>query len=238
MATGKLSKRKTSSPRPHKYGMRSFVPPSCHLPCRRLPLGLLALSITVTYNSSPMAHDPCLGTFTFQWHFPHFSGAVPMWLPIRHHPPCHKHQYQRELFHLPPSIFFCITSFLLPFPSFSLFHSGNISSLPLNTKFNEKHRFTLIYYYQLVFVCHVLNFCFSVTRWTTILIPLAIFAIALLALIPYTNFNTERDMRWRLILEEFGPDLRYVKESSASEALQRLITFVVKQNYGRIAVSP
>jgi hypothetical protein len=84
--------------------MRSFVPPSCHLPCRRLPLGLLALSITVTYNSSPMAHDPCLGTFTFQWHFPHFSGAVPMWLPIRHHPPCHKHQYQCELFHLPPTV--------------------------------------------------------------------------------------------------------------------------------------
>ncbi len=27
----------------------------------------------------------------------------------------------------------------------------------------------------------------------------------------YKNFNTERVMRWRLILEEFGPDLNYIK---------------------------
>ena len=27
----------------------------------------------------------------------------------------------------------------------------------------------------------------------------------------YKNFNTERVMRWRLILEEFGPELKYIK---------------------------
>jgi hypothetical protein len=26
----------------------------------------------------------------------------------------------------------------------------------------------------------------------------------------YKNFNTERVMRWRLVLEEFGPDLQYI----------------------------
>jgi hypothetical protein len=40
----------------------------------------------------------------------------------------------------------------------------------------------------------------------------------------YTNFNTERVMRWRLILEEFDPDLRYVKGESniVADALSRL----------------
>ena len=27
----------------------------------------------------------------------------------------------------------------------------------------------------------------------------------------YKSFNTERVMRWRLILEEFGPELKYIK---------------------------
>ena len=27
----------------------------------------------------------------------------------------------------------------------------------------------------------------------------------------YKKFNTERVMRWRLILEEFGPELKYIK---------------------------
>ena len=27
----------------------------------------------------------------------------------------------------------------------------------------------------------------------------------------YKNFNTERVIRWRLILEEFGPELKYIK---------------------------
>ena len=27
----------------------------------------------------------------------------------------------------------------------------------------------------------------------------------------YRNFNPERVMRWRLILEEFGPELKYIK---------------------------
>ena len=29
--------------------------------------------------------------------------------------------------------------------------------------------------------------------------------------ITYKFFNTERVMRWRLILEEFGPELKYIK---------------------------
>ena len=27
----------------------------------------------------------------------------------------------------------------------------------------------------------------------------------------YKYFNRERDMRWRLILEEFGPEIKYIK---------------------------
>ena len=40
----------------------------------------------------------------------------------------------------------------------------------------------------------------------------------------YKNFNTERVMRWRLLLEEFGPTLTYVKGSSnvVADALSRL----------------
>ena len=38
------------------------------------------------------------------------------------------------------------------------------------------------------------------------------------------NFNTERVMRWRLILEEFGPELRYIKGENnvVADALSRL----------------
>ena len=40
----------------------------------------------------------------------------------------------------------------------------------------------------------------------------------------YNNFNTERVMRWRLILEEFGPELKYIKGENnvVAEALYRL----------------
>ena len=40
----------------------------------------------------------------------------------------------------------------------------------------------------------------------------------------YKNFNTERVMRWRLILEEFGPDLNYIKgeKNIVADALSRL----------------
>ena len=40
----------------------------------------------------------------------------------------------------------------------------------------------------------------------------------------YKNFNTERVMRWRLLLEEFGPKLTYVKGTSnvVADALSRL----------------
>jgi hypothetical protein len=40
----------------------------------------------------------------------------------------------------------------------------------------------------------------------------------------YKTFNTERVMRWRLILEEFGPELRYIKgeHNIVADALSRL----------------
>jgi hypothetical protein len=40
----------------------------------------------------------------------------------------------------------------------------------------------------------------------------------------HTNFNTERVMRWRLVLEEFGPDLQCIKGENnvVAEALSRL----------------
>jgi transposase InsO family protein len=40
----------------------------------------------------------------------------------------------------------------------------------------------------------------------------------------YKHFNTERVMRWRLIIEEFGPELRYIKGSRnvVADALSRL----------------
>jgi hypothetical protein len=40
----------------------------------------------------------------------------------------------------------------------------------------------------------------------------------------YKNFNTERVMRWRLILEEYGPELRYIKgeKNLVADALSRL----------------
>ena len=30
----------------------------------------------------------------------------------------------------------------------------------------------------------------------------------------YKKFNTERVMRWRIILEEFGPELKYIKREN------------------------
>ena len=40
----------------------------------------------------------------------------------------------------------------------------------------------------------------------------------------YKNFNTERVMRWRLILKEFGPELKYIKGENnvVADALSRL----------------
>ena len=40
----------------------------------------------------------------------------------------------------------------------------------------------------------------------------------------YKIFNTERVMRWRLILEEFGPELKYIKGENnvVADALSRL----------------
>ena len=40
----------------------------------------------------------------------------------------------------------------------------------------------------------------------------------------YKSFNTERVMRWRLILEEFGPELKYIKGENnvVADALSRL----------------
>ena len=41
-----------------------------------------------------------------------------------------------------------------------------------------------------------------------------------------TNFNTDRVMRWRLILEEYGPELIYTEGSTniVADALSRLET--------------
>ena len=40
----------------------------------------------------------------------------------------------------------------------------------------------------------------------------------------YKFFNTERVMRWRLILEEFGPELKYIKRENnvVADDLSRL----------------
>ena len=40
----------------------------------------------------------------------------------------------------------------------------------------------------------------------------------------YKNLNTEHVMRWRLILEEFGPELKYIKGGNnvVADALSRL----------------
>ena len=40
----------------------------------------------------------------------------------------------------------------------------------------------------------------------------------------YKNFNTDPVMRWRLILEEYGPDLQYIqgKKNVVADALSRL----------------
>ena len=40
----------------------------------------------------------------------------------------------------------------------------------------------------------------------------------------YKNFNTESVIRWRLILEKFGPELKYIKGENnvVSDALSRL----------------
>ena len=40
----------------------------------------------------------------------------------------------------------------------------------------------------------------------------------------YENFNTDRVIRWRLIIEEYGPDLRYIEgpKNVVADALSRL----------------
>ena len=40
----------------------------------------------------------------------------------------------------------------------------------------------------------------------------------------YANFNTDRVIRWRLIIEEYGPDLRYIQgpKNIVADALSRL----------------
>ena len=40
----------------------------------------------------------------------------------------------------------------------------------------------------------------------------------------YKNFNSDRVMRWRLFIEEYSPDLRYIKgeQNVVADALSRL----------------
>ena len=47
----------------------------------------------------------------------------------------------------------------------------------------------------------------------------------------YKNFNTERVMRWRLLIEEYGADLTYVKgkDNIVADALSRLELLPSKQ---------
>ena len=41
----------------------------------------------------------------------------------------------------------------------------------------------------------------------------------------FKNFTTERVLRWRLMLEEYGPEIKYIKgtDNDAAEALGRLL---------------
>jgi hypothetical protein len=43
-------------------------------------------------------------------------------------------------------------------------------------------------------------------------------------ILPNKNFNTERVMQWRILIEEFGPELIYIKGTSnvVADALSRL----------------
>ena len=40
----------------------------------------------------------------------------------------------------------------------------------------------------------------------------------------YANFNTDRVIRWRLIIEEYGPNLKYIEgpKNIVADALSRL----------------
>ena len=42
--------------------------------------------------------------------------------------------------------------------------------------------------------------------------------------ITFENFTTERVLRWRLMLEEYGPEIKYIKgpDNDAADAVSRL----------------
>jgi RNase H-like domain found in reverse transcriptase len=50
----------------------------------------------------------------------------------------------------------------------------------------------------------------------------------------YKTFNTERVMRWRLIIEEFGPKLTYIKGASniVADALSTSRMRLTEQDFG------
>ena len=49
----------------------------------------------------------------------------------------------------------------------------------------------------------------------------------------YKNFNTERAMRWRLLLEEFGPKLVHIKgeDNIVADTLSRTRTSMTEANF-------
>ena len=46
----------------------------------------------------------------------------------------------------------------------------------------------------------------------------------------YKAFNTERVMRWRLLIEEYGPELRYIKANSTSSLMSSAVSTSRKKN--------
>ena len=53
----------------------------------------------------------------------------------------------------------------------------------------------------------------------------------------YKTFNTERVMRWRLILEEFGPELKYIKGETTSLPTLSLALKIVTIKRSSISLS-
>jgi RNase H-like domain found in reverse transcriptase len=62
--------------------------------------------------------------------------------------------------------------------------------------------------------CELLSIVETLKEFHNILLGQRIVVYADHKNLTFKNFNTERVMRWRLILEEYGPELRYIKGES------------------------